>query len=71
MSALLAHAKAYRALAEAMAEESDGLMEGHPAKPILLHLSAAHHGAANRLEGQARAEVSPPYVSPIKPVVRV
>lgn len=66
MSALLAHAKAARALAEGYAQAA--LDCGDEGLGLLLaRMSQAHGLAAKSLDEQILAECSPPYQTPIKP----
>lgn len=60
VSALLAHAKAFRALAEGYLETADELAtkggEGKPYVQTMRDHAAAHNRAADRLEQRAREE---------------
>lgn len=60
MSALLAHAKAFRALSRTLYEQADEAAKGHPHSTVnlLRFHAAACLGAAGALEQQARNEAT-------------
>lgn len=56
MSHLADHARASRILAEALENEYHATREDLVGRSLLLHLSLAHHGAANRMDLEIREE---------------